>query len=101
MSSTSRSGGAAASKPASRTSSAVNGAAKKRPRSAKTRTTRNARHGGGGEAGLAGGLGLCERHATTHDGLTTRSMAMLHDVDAAALIGCLGKATLQLSRRHP
>jgi hypothetical protein len=50
-------------------------------------------------AGLAGGLALRQRHAATHDGLTTRSMAMLHDVDAAALIGGLGKATIQLSRR--
>jgi hypothetical protein len=50
-------------------------------------------------AGLAGGLALRQRHAATHDGLTTRSMAMLHDVDAAALIGGLGKATVQLSQR--
>jgi putative copper export protein len=50
-------------------------------------------------AGLAGGLALRQRHAASHDGLTTRSMAMLHDVDAAALIGGLGKATVQLSQR--
>jgi hypothetical protein len=50
-------------------------------------------------AGLAGGLALRQRHAGANDGLTTRSMAMLHDVDAAALIGGLGKATVQLSQR--
>ena len=50
-------------------------------------------------AGLAGGLALRQRHTAVHDGLTTRSMAMLHDVDAAALIGGLGKATVQLSQR--
>jgi hypothetical protein len=50
-------------------------------------------------AGLAGGLALRQRHAAAHDGLTTRSMAMLHDVDAAELIGGLGKATVQLSQR--
>lgn len=50
-------------------------------------------------AGLAGGLALRQRHAATHDGLTTRSMAMLHDVDASALMGGLGKATVQLSQR--
>jgi hypothetical protein len=50
-------------------------------------------------AGIAGGLALRQRHAATHDGLTTRSMAMLQDVDASALIGGLGKATVQLSQR--
>ena len=50
-------------------------------------------------AGLAGGLALRQRHVAMHDGLTTRSMAMLHDVDASALIGGLGKATVQLSQR--
>jgi hypothetical protein len=179
-SSTGRSGGAAASKPASRTSSAANGAAKKRTQPAKTRTApstaKTARSSSNGAkraqpkasrngttrsangsartsrarssssassrngarstathvqdgmvgklrqtgtavrqaadkagrptitvaaamAGLAGGLALRQRHAAAHDGLTTRSMAMLHDVDTAALIGGLGKATIQLSRR--
>jgi putative copper export protein len=50
-------------------------------------------------AGLAGGLALRQRHAATHDGLATRSISMLHDVDAAALLGGLGKATVQLSKR--
>jgi len=50
-------------------------------------------------AGLAGGLALRQRHAAANDGLATRSMSMLHDVDAAALIGGLGKATVQLSQR--
>ena len=181
-SSTSRSGGATASKPASRTGSAANGAAKKRTQSAKTGTTRTtaktsrtasngakrtrsnassngatrsrsangsartsrarssssagSRNGARSTAaqvqdgmvgklkqtgtvvrqaadkagrptitvaaaavGLAGGLALRQRHAGAHDGLTTRSMAMLQDVDAAALIGGLGKATVQLSQR--
>jgi hypothetical protein len=50
-------------------------------------------------AGIAGGLALRGRHSSTHDGVTARSMAMLHDVDPAAVLGGLGKATVQLSQR--
>jgi len=50
-------------------------------------------------AGIAGGLALRGRHAATQESMASRSMAMLHDVDAAALLGGLGKATVQLSQR--
>jgi hypothetical protein len=50
-------------------------------------------------AGIAGGLALRGRHSSANDGLTSRSMAMLHDVDPAAVLGGLGKATVQLSQR--
>jgi hypothetical protein len=50
-------------------------------------------------AGIAGGLALRGRHAPTNDGVAARSMAMLHDVDPAAVLGGLGKATVQLSQR--
>jgi hypothetical protein len=50
-------------------------------------------------AGIAGGLALRQRPQATPDGLAARSMAMLHDVDPAALLGGLGKATVQLSQR--
>ncbi len=50
-------------------------------------------------AGIAGGLALRGRHASANDGVTARSMAMLHDVDPAAVLGGLGKATVQLSQR--
>lgn len=50
-------------------------------------------------AGIAGGLALRGRHGATQESMASRSMAMLHDVDAAALLGGLGKATVQLSQR--
>jgi hypothetical protein len=50
-------------------------------------------------AGIAGGLALRQRPRATPDGLAARSMAVLHDVDPSAVLGGLGKATVQLSRR--
>jgi hypothetical protein len=50
-------------------------------------------------AGIAGGLAFRQRHTATSDGVAARSMAMLHDVDPKAVLGGLGKATVQLSQR--
>ena len=50
-------------------------------------------------AGIAGGLALRGRHTSANDGVAARSMAMLHDADPAAILGGLGKATVQLSQR--
>ena len=50
-------------------------------------------------AGIAGGLALRGRHASANDGVAARSMAMLHDADPVAILGGLGKATVQLSQR--
>lgn len=50
-------------------------------------------------AGIAGGLALRQRHAATPDGVAARSMAALRDVDPKAVLGGLGKATVQLSQR--
>lgn len=50
-------------------------------------------------AGIAGGLALRQRPRSTPDGMAARSMAMLNDVDPAALLSGLGKATVELSQR--
>jgi hypothetical protein len=50
-------------------------------------------------AGIAGGLALRQRQGATPDGVAARSMALLHDADPAAILGGLGKATVQLSQR--
>jgi hypothetical protein len=50
-------------------------------------------------AGIAGGLALRQRPRSGPDSVAARSMAMLHDVDPAALLGGLGKATVELSQR--
>jgi hypothetical protein len=51
-------------------------------------------------AGIAaGGLAFRQRQAAAADGVAARSMAMLHDVDPKAVLGSLGKATVQLSQR--
>jgi hypothetical protein len=47
-------------------------------------------------AGIAGGLALRQR---PHNGVSTRSRHILHDIDPATILQGLGKASTQLSQR--
>jgi hypothetical protein len=50
-------------------------------------------------AGLAGGLALRQRGRMVDPGIATRSKNVLRDVDPAAVLEGLGKATVELGKR--